>query len=80
MYICICCLYVSIFGVLGALISLTFLILLLYPGSPASLSAPSYIALGAWVALGAIFFLFQLKKLRALTKEELDYLILNKDE
>lgn len=69
-----------IFGVLGALISLTFLVLLLYPGSPASLSAPSYIALGAWVALGAIFFLFQLKKLRALTKEELDYLILNKDE
>ena len=69
-----------IFGVLGALISLTFLVLLLYPGSPASLSAPSYIALGAWVALGTIFFLFQLKKLRALTKEELDYLILNKGE
>ena len=69
-----------IFGVLGALISLAFLVLLLYPGSPASLSAPSYIALGAWVVLGAIFFLFQLKKLRALTKEELDYLILNKDE
>lgn len=69
-----------IFGVLGALISLAFLVLLLYPGSPASLSAPSYIALGAWVVLGAIFFLFQLKKLRALSKEELDYLILNKDE
>ncbi|MFC3419875.1 APC family permease [Salinicoccus hispanicus] len=69
-----------IFGVLGALISVVFLVLLLYPGSPASLSTPSYIALGAWIVLGAIFFLTQFRKINSLTKEELDYLILNKDK
>ncbi len=69
-----------IFGALGAIISLAFLVLLLYPGSPASLSAPSYWALAAWTVLGLLFFLFQYKRLNALTKEELDYLILNEEE
>ena len=68
-----------IFGGLGTIISIVFLVLLLYPDSPASLTAPSYIALLAWVILGGIFFLFQYRNLNALTKEELDYLILNKD-
>lgn len=67
-----------IFGGLGAVISVVFLALLLYPNSPASLTVPSYIALGAWVVLGAIFFMFQYKKLNSMTKEELDYLILKK--
>ena len=66
-----------VFGWLGAIISLVFLVLLLYPNSPASLTAPSYIALGAWVALGALFFIIQYKKLNSMKKEELDYLILN---
>lgn len=68
------------FGSLGVIISLTFLGLLLIPGSPASLTAPSYIALLVWVILGAVFFLTQYKKLSSMSKEELDYMILNKKE
>lgn len=66
-----------IFGALGVVISLVFLVLLLFPGSPAALTAPSYYALLAWVVLGAIFLLAKYKTLKSLTKEELDYLILN---
>ncbi len=68
-----------IFGGLGTVISIVFLVLLLYPNSPAALSTPSYIALGAWVLLGAIFFMFKYKKLNSMSKKELDYLILNKE-
>src|SRR5699024_6829024 len=59
-----------IFGWLGAIISIVFLVLLLYPGSPASLKATSSIALGEWVALGAMFFLIQYRKLYYQYKEE----------
>lgn len=67
-----------IFGWLGVIISLTFLVLLLFPGSPAALTAPSYYALLAWVILGALFLASKYKSLKAMSKEELDYLILNK--
>ncbi|MFD2829910.1 APC family permease [Corticicoccus populi] len=66
------------FGALGVIISLVFLGLLLVPGSPASLSTPSYIALLVWVVLGVVFFATQYKKLNSMSKEELDYMILNK--
>lgn len=66
-----------VFGVLGSIISFIFLLLLLLPQSPASLSGPSYIALLVWALLGLIFFLLQYKKLKSFSKEELDYLILN---
>lgn len=67
-----------IFGALGVVISLVFLVLLLFPGSPAALTAPSYYALLAWVILGAIFLASKYKSLKSMSKEELDYLILNK--
>jgi len=69
----------TVFGVLGAIISVVFLVLLLYPGSPASLTMPSYIALGAWILLGAVFFLTQFKKINGMSEEELDFLILKQD-
>jgi amino acid transporter len=68
------------FGVLGSIISVIFLVLLLYPNSPAALTLPSYIALLVWVVLGAIFFAVKYKELNSMNKEELDYLILNKKE
>ncbi|CEA01634.1 hypothetical protein BN1048_01439 [Jeotgalicoccus saudimassiliensis] len=67
-----------IFGVLGVIISLVFLVLLLFPGSPAALTAPSYYALLAWTVLGLIFLAAKYKTLKSMTKEELDYMILNK--
>lgn len=66
-----------LFGILGSIIALIFLLLLLIPSSPAALSGPSYIALLVWAILGIIFFMFQFRKLQSFTKAELDYLILN---
>lgn len=65
------------FALLGAMIGLVFLGLLLIPGSPASLSIESYIALLAWTILGLIFFVIRYPKLKAMRKEDLDILILN---
>lgn len=67
-----------IFGSLGVIISLTFLVLLLFPGSPAALTAPSYYALLAWIVLGAVFLATKYKTLKSMSTEELDYMILNK--
>lgn len=67
-----------IFGAMGIIISLVFLVLLLFPGSPAALSLPSYYALLAWIIIGAIFLMTKYKTLKSMSKEELDYMILNK--
>ncbi len=69
----------TIFGVLGAIISVVFLALLLFPGSPAALTTPSYVALAAWIVLGAVFFLTQFRKINEMSKEDLDFLILKQD-
>ena len=65
------------FAILGAVISFIFLGLLLLPISPASLSLPSYIALGFWTLLGLVFFFIRLPKLRHMDKDELSQLILD---
>lgn len=69
-----------VFGILGTIISLIFLVLLLYPGSPAALTAPSYYALLAWTLLGVIFLGFKYKTINGMSKKELDYLILNETD
>lgn len=66
-------------ALLGVIVSATFLILLLFPGSPASLKLPSYIALAVWLIMGIIFFVIRFRKLKAMTKETLDHLILDKE-
>lgn len=65
-------------SLVGAMFASGFLVLLLYPGSPASLTKSSYIALGVWGLIGMIFFAIRFKDLKNVTNEELDYLILNK--
>ncbi len=44
-------------GILGFLFSLFFIVLLVVPGMPGFLSVPSWICLGAWVIMGAAFFM-----------------------
>ena len=66
-------------ALLGVIVSATFLILLLFPGSPASLKLPSYIALAVWLIIGIIFFMIRFRKLKAMSKETLDHLILDKE-
>ncbi|EKU47456.1 APC family permease [Staphylococcus massiliensis] len=68
------------FAIIGSIMSFIFLCLLLVPFSPAVLSMPSFIALGAWTLLGLIFFFIRLPKLKKMNKDELSRLILNRKE
>ncbi len=61
-------------------IIITILLLLLIPGSPASLSMPSYIALGMWAIIGLIFFVVRYPKLKYIDGDYLSRMILNHSE
>lgn len=61
-----------VFAIVGALFSLSFIVLQLVPIpglSGVHFSWQSYIMLGVWVALGAAFFFYQRKKINALPLE-----------
>ena len=64
----------------GALIAVIILALLLLPFSPAFMSLPSFIALGIWILLGALFFLKSYSRFSKLSKEEADYAVLGDEE
>ncbi|MFP6334608.1 amino acid permease, partial [Bacillus subtilis] len=68
------------FASLGSIVSFILLLLLLVPGSHASLSAPSYIALGGWLVSGFIFFIVSYPKLKRMDNNKLSLLILNRSE
>ncbi|GGA64646.1 APC family permease [Ornithinibacillus halotolerans] len=70
----------KVFALLGMVASLVFLVLLLFPGSPAFLGVESRIALVAWIVLGLIFYLMKRKQINNLSQEELNYLILGDKE
>lgn len=63
-------------ALIGVLSSITFIGLLLIPGSPAFLGIESRIALAVWVVLGIVFYLFKRKEYNAIPEEELRYLII----
>ncbi|WP_042143761.1 APC family permease [Paucisalibacillus sp. EB02] len=65
---------------LGMVASITFLVLLLFPGSPAFLGIESRVALVAWIVLGLVFYLVKRKELKNIPQEELNYLILGTKE
>ncbi|MBC5635685.1 APC family permease [Ornithinibacillus sp. BX22] len=67
-------------SILGMAASITFLVLLLFPGSPAFLGIESRIALIAWIVLGLIFYLIKRKDINNIPEEELNYLILGNKE
>ncbi len=60
----------------GAGISFGILLLLILPFSPAFMLPQSFIALGVWVGLGVIFYFVSAKRLAAISKQDMDYLIL----
>ena len=68
------------FAIIGSFVSFIFLALLLVPGSPAALTAPSYIALLGWLIIGLIFFVIRYPKLKNMDNDELSRLILNRSE
>jgi len=67
--------FISLVGIIA---SVTFIGLLLIPGSPAFLGIESRIALIIWVLLGVVFYLFKRKEYNAIPEKELRYLILGK--
>ncbi|MEG1447934.1 MAG: APC family permease, partial [Oscillospiraceae bacterium] len=50
---------VRVFGFLGMIVSVVFLIILLVPGMPGFLSVPSLAFLGIWTVLGIAFYLYK---------------------
>lgn len=67
-------------ALIGALSGLSFLGLLLIPGSPSALGAPSLIALLVWTVLGLAFYLYKRKEYNQIPKSTLDYYILGSTE
>ena len=67
-------------GHMGVALSVGFITLLCVPGMPGFMAAPSWFALGAWVALGLVFFATRAKQYRTLPVSELDDLILRRRE
>ena len=67
----------KVVALVGMLASLTFIGLLLIPGSPAFLGIESRVALIVWVVLGLVFYLYKRKDYNKIPEEELNYLILD---
>lgn len=64
------------FSILGSILSIAFVALLIIPGMPSYLTAPSRIALIVWVIVGIIFYAFSFKTYNKLSPEELRELII----
>lgn len=60
----------------GVAVALVFTVLLLAPGSPAQLSVPSMIAMGAWILIGFVFFLARRRHNATVSDEEVDVAVL----
>ncbi|KHE72722.1 APC family permease [Halobacillus sp. BBL2006] len=70
----------KLLSLIGMISSIGFLILLLFPGSPASLGKESYIALGIWIVIGIVFYFVNAKRYNSIDRKEMNYLILEKEE
>ena len=66
-------------SLLGALSGLSFLGLLLIPGSPGELSTPSWIALLVWGSLGLLIYLLRRKHIKGVSVNHLDRMILARE-
>lgn len=66
----------KIFSFMGFSIGFLFLGLLLIPGSPAFMGAPSWIALIVWCLLGLIFYLIKGPAFRRIPEQEMRFKIL----
>lgn len=69
----------KIMALLGVASGLSFLGLLLIPGTSSSLGVESFIALGVWILIGAVFYAVKRKELHSIPKSTLDYYILGEE-
>lgn len=65
---------------IGIIASISFIGLLLIPGSPAFLGVESRIALMIWIILGGIFYIGKQKDFNKIPEQELRYLILGEEK
>lgn len=70
--------FYKISSLVGAVLSIGFIVLLIVPGMPSFLVRPSRIALYAWIILGIVFYAISSKRYNKLSDNELNKLILNK--
>ncbi|HEY9577050.1 MAG TPA: amino acid permease, partial [Pseudobacillus sp.] len=63
-------------SLLGVISSLSFVVLLAVPGSPAFMGVPSWIALIVWLAIGVVFYMVYGKSYKQIPKNKLDYTFL----
>ncbi|MCA1021244.1 APC family permease [Halobacillus litoralis] len=70
----------KLLSLIGMISSIGFLVLLLLPWSPAALGKESYIALGVWIVIGIVFYLLNAKRYNEISRKEMNYLILEKEE
>jgi len=68
----------KIISISSIIFSLVFVILLLIPGLPSSLSVPSLIVLISWIILGMIFYFFTYQKHDKYSSEKLNFKIIEK--
>ncbi|MDR8018921.1 APC family permease [Nesterenkonia aerolata] len=60
----------------GVVVALIFTVLLLAPGSPAQLTMPSFVAMGAWILIGVLFFISRRRHLKNVSEDEIDTAVL----
>ncbi|WP_208109950.1 hypothetical protein [Brachybacterium sp. AG952] len=63
-------------AIVGAVLSVGFLLLLIVPGSPGALATEPLIALAAWVVMGIVFFVLRKPTVDAMPEKELEQVIL----
>lgn len=66
----------KLFAAAGVVVAIAFTILLLAPGSPAQLTMPSFIAMGAWALIGLVFYLASRRHSRTISNDEVDVAVL----
>ncbi|MDO5493309.1 MAG: APC family permease, partial [Nesterenkonia sp.] len=60
----------------GVVVALIFTILLLAPGSPAQLTMPSFVAMGAWILIGVTFFFARRRHSKTVADDAVDTAVL----
>lgn len=61
--------------VVSAVTSILCFVLLLYPGSPAAISLPSWIMLGIWIGLGILFYAERKNDLFSMQESKIRYML-----
>lgn len=66
----------KVIAIVGAVLSVGFLLLLIVPGSPGALATEPLVALAAWVVLGIVFFVLRKPAVDEMPEEQLEQVIL----